>query len=43
MAIETYALYSQADANALHVAMADHAFNIGPAPANKSYLHITKI
>lgn len=43
MGIATVAVYSDADAAALHVQMADEAVNIGPAPANQSYLVIDKI
>jgi propionyl-CoA carboxylase alpha chain len=43
MGIETVAVYSDADRDALHVAMADHAVHIGPAPAAESYLVIEKI
>src|SRR5205814_7001213 len=35
--------YSQADAGALHVALADEARLIGPPPARDSYLNITAI
>ncbi|HEY5047473.1 MAG TPA: biotin carboxylase N-terminal domain-containing protein [Rhizomicrobium sp.] len=38
MAIRTVAVYSDADAGAMHVAMADEAYRIGPAPARESYL-----
>jgi 3-methylcrotonyl-CoA carboxylase alpha subunit len=38
MGIATVAVYSDADANAMHVAMADEAIRIGPAPARESYL-----
>ena len=38
MGIKTVAVYSDADADSLHVAMADEAVNIGPAPSNESYL-----
>ena len=38
MGIATVAVYSEADAGALHVAMADEAWLIGPAPARDSYL-----
>ncbi len=43
MGIQTVALYSDADANALHVKMADEAVHIGPAPANQSYIVIDKV
>ncbi len=38
LGIRTVAVYSEADANAPHVAMADVARCIGPAPARESYL-----
>jgi acetyl-CoA carboxylase biotin carboxylase subunit len=38
MGIATVAVYSDADAGAAHVAMADRAVRIGPAPARESYL-----
>jgi len=38
MGIATVAVYSEADAGALHVAMADEARLIGPPPARQSYL-----
>lgn len=41
--ILTVAVYSDADANALHVAMADEAINIGPAPSRESYLNGEKV
>ena len=43
MEISTFAVYSEADANAMHVRHADQAFLIGPAPANQSYLNIEAI
>jgi propionyl-CoA carboxylase alpha chain len=43
MGIRTVAVYSEADARALHVEMADEAVNIGPAAASDSYLVIEKI
>lgn len=39
----TVAVYSDADAQALHVQMADEAVNIGPAPVQQSYLNIEAI
>ena len=38
LGIATVAVYSEADANARHVEMADEAWPIGPAPARQSYL-----
>ena len=43
MGIQTVAVYSDADKNALHVEMADEAIHIGPPPANQSYIVIDKI
>ena len=43
MGIATVAVYSDVDRNALHVAMADEAVQIGPAPAAQSYLVIDSI
>ncbi len=43
MGIKTVAVYSEADAEALHVQMADEAVAIGPAPSAQSYLQIEKI
>ncbi len=43
MGIETVAIYSDADKNALHVSMADEAVHIGPPPANQSYIVIDKV
>ncbi|MGE7813579.1 acetyl-CoA carboxylase biotin carboxylase subunit [Pseudomonas sivasensis] len=39
----TVAVYSDADAQALHVQMADEAVRIGPAPVQQSYLNIPAI
>jgi 3-methylcrotonyl-CoA carboxylase alpha subunit len=38
LGVRTVAVYSDADANALHVAVCDEAFRIGPAPPRESYL-----
>ncbi|HEX2653804.1 MAG TPA: acetyl/propionyl/methylcrotonyl-CoA carboxylase subunit alpha [Xanthobacteraceae bacterium] len=43
MGIQTVAVYSDADKDALHVGMADDAVHIGPPPAAESYLVIEKI
>jgi len=43
MGILTVAVYSEADANAKHVAVCDEAVLIGPAPAKESYLCGDKI
>ena len=39
MGIETVAVHSTADAEAMHVRLADHAVCIGPPPAGESYLN----
>ena len=43
LGIRTIAVYSDADAGALHVRRADAAFRIGPAAARESYLNIDAI
>ena len=43
LGIATVAVYSEADAGAMHVAMADEAVLLGPAPVNESYLLIDRI
>ncbi|OBZ94567.1 acetyl-CoA carboxylase [Pararhizobium polonicum] len=43
MGIATVAVYSDADADALHVKLADEAVHIGPAPSNQSYIVIDRI
>ncbi len=43
MGIRTVAVYSDADKDARHVALADEAVHIGPAPSRESYLVMDKI
>ena len=43
MGIATVAVYSEADRDALHVALADESVLIGPPPSRDSYLSIDKI
>lgn len=43
MGIRCIAVFSEADAHALHVALADEAHLIGPAPARQSYLSVDRI
>ena len=43
MGIETVAVHSTADADAMHVRLADHAVCIGPPSATDSYLNIANI
>lgn len=43
MGVATVAVYSDADAKALHTRSADEAVHIGPSPANESYLVGEKI
>ena len=43
MGIETVAVHSTADADAMHVRLADHAVCIGPPPAKDSYLNVAAI
>ncbi|KAG0288234.1 Methylcrotonoyl-CoA carboxylase subunit alpha, mitochondrial [Linnemannia gamsii] len=43
LGIKTVAVFSDADRNALHVKMADEAYNIGPAASAESYLKVDKI
>jgi acetyl/propionyl-CoA carboxylase alpha subunit len=43
LGIETVAVYSEPDRNALHVRQADYSVCIGPGPSTESYLVIDKI
>lgn len=43
LGLRTVAIYSEADRNAAHVADADAAFPVGPAPARESYLNIDRV
>ena len=43
LGIETVAVHSTADADAMHVRLADTAICIGPPPAKDSYLNVAAI
>ena len=43
MGLRTVAVYSEADRDAMHVAMADAAVLLGPARARDSYLNIERV
>ena len=43
MGIQTVAVHSTADADAMHVRLADHAVCIGPPAASESYLNVPNI
>ena len=41
--IRTVAIYSEPDANSMHVQMADEAICIGPGPSRESYLRVDRV
>ena len=43
LGVKSVAVYSDADRNSRHVAVADEAFNIGPPPSQQSYLRQDRI
>lgn len=43
LGIQTVAVYSEADASAMHVKLADEAYEVGGARVHESYLHLEKI
>lgn len=43
MGIETVAIYSEADKEALHIQLADEAYCVGPASSKESYLNMSNI
>src|SRR6516165_4778193 len=43
LGLRTITVYSEADAGALHVRLADEAHLIGPAPAAESYLSVERL
>jgi len=43
LGLSPVAIYSEADAAALHVRMADQAYCVGPAPSVEGYLRIDRV
>src|SRR3954453_4533095 len=43
LSLKSVALYSEADAQSLHVSLADECVAIGPAPAAQSYLNVDRV
>ncbi len=43
LGLKTIAVYSDADEGALHAALADEAYRVGPPPARESYLDIERV
>lgn len=43
LGVETVAIYSDADVDALHVRLADEAFRVGPSPPADSYMNLERI
>jgi acetyl-CoA/propionyl-CoA carboxylase, biotin carboxylase, biotin carboxyl carrier protein len=43
MGVSSVAVYSDADRGALHTALADEAYHVGPTPASESYLKVQKL
>jgi acetyl-CoA carboxylase biotin carboxylase subunit len=43
LGVSPVAVFSEADAKALHVRMSDEAYCVGPAPSNQSYLNIAAV